>query len=204
MPLREGLQKTIDWFRTIKLGDYRAADAELLDRRAPTMKVKCDNCRREFMPSDEQSQLIERSKAKDMQFIFIECPRCGIGSAVILKKGQELPNVTPTVVQSPDVQAGFPISQEEKRQKPFWGCGECGSIWRKLENLEREIEAIVAKFSYRRKSYRKKAGKWLPGELDKETRDYDERVENEPPDKSKKSVRAADTAKDKLLKGHWS
>jgi hypothetical protein len=77
----------------------------------------------------------------------------------------------------------------EEDEGPFWGCGECGSIWYKKANLFKEIENIVKKFAYRKKCYRKSKREWLPAAPDKIPDDYEERVVDEPDDEGDDYVR---------------
>jgi hypothetical protein len=75
------------------------------------------------------------------------------------------------------------------KEEPFWGCGECGSMWYDKANLLKEIEAIVNRFKYRKKCYRKVKGEWQPADMEKIPDDYEERVENEPEDDATDYVR---------------
>ena len=66
----------------------------------------------------------------------------------------------------------------------FWGCGECGSTWRKKKNFMAEITAIVEKYPYRQACYQKSGKNWLPADPGAEPDDYEDRVEEETPDES--------------------
>ena len=71
----------------------------------------------------------------------------------------------------------------------FWGCGECGGIWRKKKNLYAEILAIVKKYPYRQVCYKKSGKGWLPAGLDNEPDDYEDLVEQEDEDTSQEYER---------------
>jgi hypothetical protein len=146
-------------------------------------------CERHFQPDAKQTALIAKSRAKGMAFVVLDCPHCRCGAFVMLKEPA-----------SESVEANYrcPVAgcsgwvcfvegdkKAKKKEKPFWGCGECGSFWIKLENLRKEIEAIVKKYPYRKKSYRKLKGEWHPADPGKEREDYDELVEAEPMDEAK-------------------
>ena len=117
-----------------------------------------------------------------MAFVFIDCPKCKMTLEV--KFG------------APQMESGYPqyrcpVSQcsgwvnyvEEKRKKPFWGCGECGSKWFDKANLMKEITAIVKKFLYRAKAYKKSAKEiWVPTDPDTQPDSYEDKVEKEPID----------------------
>lgn len=77
----------------------------------------------------------------------------------------------------------------EDEEAPFWGCGECGSVWFQKANLLREIDSILALFPYRHSCYRQAEGEWLPTDPETIPKDYEERVEQEPWDDSDDSVR---------------
>ena len=154
-----------------------------------TGKIICSMCERGFKPNSKQARLIEESRAKGMAFVVIDCPHCTCGAFVMLKEPAS---------QSAEPNYRCPVSgcagwvcflegdrKAKKKEKPFWGCGECGSFWIKLGNLRKEIDAIVKKYPYRKKSYRKLKGEWLPADPAREPADYDERVEQEPMDEAK-------------------
>ncbi|MBT4865996.1 MAG: hypothetical protein HON53_12900 [Planctomycetaceae bacterium] len=71
---------------------------------------------------------------------------------------------------------------EDKDEGDFWGCGECGSSWRKRKNFFAEISAIVKKYKYRQASYRKSGRNWEPDDDNQEPDDYEDLVEQEEPD----------------------
>ena len=71
---------------------------------------------------------------------------------------------------------------EDEDEGDFWGCGECGSIWRKRKNFFAEISAIVKKQKYRQACYRKSGHNWEPEDGDREPDDYEDLVEREEPD----------------------
>jgi hypothetical protein len=70
----------------------------------------------------------------------------------------------------------------EDEDGDFWGCGECGSIWRKKKNLMAEITQIIKKRSYRQACYAKAGRGWKPADQDDEPEDYETLVEQESPD----------------------
>jgi hypothetical protein len=74
----------------------------------------------------------------------------------------------------------------EGDDRPFWGCGECGSLWYQKVNLLKEIEAITRLFPYRNECYSQVGGEWLPAA---HSDDYERRVEEEPQNQSDDFVR---------------
>lgn len=148
--------------------------------------VTCNICKHAYSPSDEQRAFVDASRGKGMRFVMLKCPNCGSHSSVSIVEEPPEPEVT---YRCPVAGCAGWVSEVDEEGKKFWGCGECGSIWKSLASLEMEIAAIVSKFAYRKKSYRKKGGHWAPGDLSKEVSDYEERVASEPTDTADKFER---------------
>jgi hypothetical protein len=115
-----------------------------------------------------------------MHFIMLECPNCGLSSGYDPIAGGEPEEEEPGLCCPVSGCTGTVSYVEDLEERPFWGCGECGSIWYEEKNLQAEISAIVEKYPYRRKCYVKRGGKWAPADLSKIPDDYNERVEREP------------------------
>jgi len=62
----------------------------------------------------------------------------------------------------------------------FFGCGECGTVWRTRDELNAAIDAILAKCEYRRASYVRTQEGWSGASLEDEDPKYEELVEEEP------------------------
>lgn len=129
--------------------------------------IACTNCSKHFSPSQEQSKFIKKAIEKGMQFIMLECPCCGLSfginpSGISVSIAAYLPLRTPL----PGC-LGF-ISELTDDSGPFWGCGESGAIWRKKENLYRDIEKIIQLYPHRSSAYIKINSEWLanPNEPD--------------------------------------
>jgi len=143
---------------------------------------RCQICDDTFELDAQQQKFVAPLIAKGQKFIMIECPSCGSSTQYI--------NVVETV-KSSDQTASYrcPITQctgwvdlIDEEARPFWGCGECGSVWFEEKNLQKEITSIVALHPYRAFSYKKLNGKWTPGVLSSEAESYDKLVEQEPVD----------------------
>lgn len=78
---------------------------------------------------------------------------------------------------------------DDEEEGPFWGCGECGSIWRERVNLLAEIDAMVARFPYRAGCYRRADGGWLPADPASIPAEYERRVQEEPADEAEDYAR---------------
>ena len=111
---------------------------------------------------------------------MVECPSCYHTFGVDL--GTQLEKHDPPYRCPLSGCTGLISHVKLKREKPFFGCGECGSTWHKKENLFSDISEIVEKYPYRLRSYKKDGTGWLAGDPDKEVKNYEEKVEKEPMD----------------------
>jgi uncharacterized Zn finger protein len=110
------------------------------------MQVTCNLCKHRYRPSDEQHAFIDKSRDKGMKFVMLKCPKCGSHSSVSIVEESPTPELT---YRCPVAGCAGWVSEVSEEEKKLWGCGECGSIWKSLVSLEKEITAIVAKFAYR-------------------------------------------------------
>jgi transcription elongation factor Elf1 len=153
-----------------------------------TIELQCRSCKREFALSKPQETLYEVQRRKK-QPVALECTLCGRAFMVTFAaepKGTEHPQFRCPVSHC----AGWVDHIEQGRRKAFWGCGSCGSQWFKIENLFREIEAMVKRHAYRRKCYIKRAtGGWLPAPPERQPSNYETLVEREPFEDSQDFVR---------------
>ena len=155
----------------------------------------CEECGERFYPlKTKRADMIRRAAKGKWTELGIECPRCH--EYTMVNPAAVVAGKDGTVVSKPMYRC--PVSgcagaveyvDSDEEEGPFWGCGECGSIWYKKANLLKEIEGIIKQFSYRKKCYRKSKGGWLPADPQKLPADYEERVENEPEDESDEYVR---------------
>jgi hypothetical protein len=160
-----------------------------------TASVICQKCGGTFQPLEApHADLVHRAAKARYKELGIECPLCADYTKidpVAVAAGKD-----GTVVSEPMYRC--PVSgctgwvnyvRAGRHKRPFWGCGECGSIWHRKAKLLSEIDKIIKKFPYRRKCYRKSKGAWHPADPDRIPDDYDERVEAEPQDERNDFVR---------------
>lgn len=154
------------------------------------LEISC-GCGAEFTPTREQMAFIKRAKSKGMTLIMLECPNCPSHVAYNPQTGKPPRAHREAVYRCPVSHCTGNVSHvdHDDDEEPFWGCGECGSIWYDKDNLLKEIDAIVKRFAYRRKCYRKVHGKWAPAERAREPSHYEEMVEQEPWDETDDFVR---------------
>jgi len=145
------------------------------------MNITCDQCKETFAASQEQISFVLDSQKKGMQFIMLECLSCFRGFSL-----NPLTMDTPTLQKTMDEDHlrcpcdschGL-ISYVEDR-KPFWGCGECGSVWLTKAVLFEAIADSIKKHPYRAKVYKKKGNNFVPVPLEDEPENYEETVARE-------------------------
>jgi hypothetical protein len=108
---------------------------------------------------------------------MVACPVCSFGVSVTLGealKESEAPYRCPK-----SGCAGWVSCVESRKRTAFDGCGACGSIWAKRADLFRDISTAVEQYTYRRRCYQKNGQEWLPGDIDRETKRYESKVEKE-------------------------
>ncbi len=155
--------------------------------------IECQKCGENFDPlATPFADMIQRFAGNGMTDLGIECPVC-----------EKYTNFNPTAFMAGESATtsaaayrcpvsccvGFVSLVDDADEEPFWGCGECGSIWYDRAKLFAEITAIVEQYPYRKSCYEGKNGEWLPGDPDKEHADYEDRVYDEPEDESEDYVR---------------
>ena len=72
---------------------------------------------------------------------------------------------------------GWVCEVEEAPGKTFWGCGECGNVWRKRAALDKAITKIIKKPPYREGCYVRTDNGWQARDDDEVNADYEELVE---------------------------
>ncbi|WP_152601976.1 hypothetical protein [Burkholderia paludis] len=144
------------------------------------LSVKCNSCEKEFCPSSDLQKRMRKFINQGRGLIMLECPACHADIAWKPEsKRKDVPFRCP--VSQCDGWVSYVDSFEEGN---FWGCGECGSIWRKKESLMAEISSIQEKYGYRKSCYQKIGDDWVPENQNNEVDRYDDLVQSEEPDMS--------------------
>jgi len=132
-----------------------------------------------------------------MNFVMIGCPVCDYPlpfNPQHPRGTMEEPDKEPQLRCPVDACSGWVCKVED-----FWGCGECGEVWRDRKSLNRAISATVKKHPYRAGCYVKKGSGWTPADQAQERSDYEELVESEwnekPAGKSVKKKTVTKTAR---------
>lgn len=122
------------------------------------MKIKCLKCQKIFDATVQQEQFINQSKSKNMSLIFIECSECHRNVPVNpsdLLLLQETPKIEKDSPIKCPICDGMVSFIENDTDGNFYGCGECGSIWRKQENLMKDISEVKAGKTIEYKSFKR-------------------------------------------------
>ena len=121
-----------------------------------------------------------------MTFLMIECQSCGQYFSInpIESKLQEIKDEKTSPLRCPVSRCCGWVSHigRDKSEKGFWGCGECGSVWRSRAALFNEIREITKKYPYRASSYVLTDNDITPASFGNESEDYEELVGSEDKD----------------------
>lgn len=158
-------------------------------RPQPMTKLRCIKCAKRFLPNKKDTKLLNDGIRKRMNCVMVECSACGglnfINPVALALDGSKKTGGTvreakplrcPVSGCSGWVNTVRPVGAN----KPFRGCGECGSVWRSESALFGAIQKIIRKYPYRKRSYREIAGAFSPTSLKQEIQGYEDLVEQEP------------------------
>ena len=145
-----------------------------------TANAQCQLCKERFALDAQQRAFVMPLLAKGQRFIMIECPCCGASTQYVTIAAVTKPQDHEAPYRCPLPRCAGWVDWIDAESPPFWGCGECGSVWHEERDFQKRISDIVARYPYRADSYKSIAGKWLPAALDAESADYEERIDKEP------------------------
>lgn len=120
------------------------------------MNVKCPKCQKIFETNTRQEQILNQAISKNMSLIMIKCPECRVNVPINPKESLSIipsKNENNTSIFECPICGGIVSFIENDADGSFYGCGECGSIWRKQENLMREISEVKKGKSLEYKSF---------------------------------------------------
>jgi len=109
---------------------------------------------------------------------MIECPCCGAPTQYVAMVAVAKPHDHEAPYRCPLSRCAGWVDWIDADPPPFWGCGECGSVWHEERDFQTRISRIVAR--PRADSYKRIEGKWLPAGPDVESADHEERIGKEP------------------------
>ncbi|AIP97768.1 hypothetical protein B6B36_00165 [Salmonella enterica] len=145
------------------------------------MNILCDKCKKEFVPSKEQLEFISSARKKGMKFIMVKCPLCSFSyplNPMTLNLPTSEKEHNGDGLKCPKETCSGIISYIDD-EPPFWGCGECGSVWFKKEDLYCDIKNIIVKYPYRAFAYEILDDEYCPVSSEKIPISYDEKVRSE-------------------------
>ena len=133
--------------------------------------IKCDSCKTDFRPTSDQLNFILSSREKRMTFIMLECENCGMSFPFNPSAPGELDKTSDSPIRTPISGSHGYVSYIDSENEKFYGCGETGAIWRKEENLFRDIELIIKKYPHRTSCYTQIENGWIPNSNEPENMD---------------------------------
>jgi len=142
------------------------------------MKLICTHCKQEFQVSPGKQKIYDEAKASGDLFVMLACEVCDRGFSIPLRPLDPPPEGEENF-RCPESRCTGIVSFIKDEDDDFWGCGECGSVWRSDEDFQDAIQVIIKAFPFRKKVYKIKDHKFHPVPSDKEPEDYDEVVEEE-------------------------
>ena len=150
-------------------------------------RVRCSNCGKTFLPTGKSLEIIVDLAGKGASLAMIECAVCGITTncnPLDIVPGSQ-PSSTPQPTFS-DIRFRCPtlgcvawVHEINDGEDVFWGCGECGDIWRGQQALDRAISHIVKMFPHRKKVYVRTGKHWSFVPESQEPKNYEELVGKE-------------------------
>ncbi len=140
------------------------------------MKIFCDKCKEWYEPDSEISASLQKAREAGARLLMIKCPLCG-KTAPVSPQTLALPEVVENEKFRCPIKmcAGYAVYVSE--DGGFWGCGECGNVWRNSRDLFNEIRGIIKKYPHRKSVYREVGDKYSP--IYSEPDDYEDMVSSE-------------------------
>lgn len=100
------------------------------------MKVKCPKCKNEFTPDKNQTKILTYAIEKKQPLLFLDCIICK--QLIPINPNDLLGEFIGTKETEAPIEC--PVCQQGKvvfvnSGEGFWGCGECGSIWKNKHDI---------------------------------------------------------------------
>src|SRR5262249_27405715 len=125
----------------------------------------CTNCKRKSEVTRKQASEIRSAKSKGALGLLMDCSKCGLSFYMDFEPA---PKAKKEQIYHCPISGctGYAVHVENSAlyaPGPFWGCGECGSVWREKDELFDSIDEIVKRFSWRKPVYvRGETERWVP------------------------------------------
>ncbi|MHC5311009.1 hypothetical protein ACYSNM_13275 [Myroides sp. LJL116] len=112
------------------------------------MNVRCPNCQVVFKTSPEKTELLNYAIQKGQKLVMLECPECfkevPINPDNLLAKVSQKDNDIKEKydgIDCPICLVGIVSYIDNNKEKAFWGCGECGTVWTNEKKIEKDINS---------------------------------------------------------------
>lgn len=144
----------------------------------------CSVCGKEYQLTEKQKkEIMEEAKYKTENFI-LTCPLCHsldfVNPLEMLglstKKKSEI--VDNRLFCCP-VEGCIGFVEEDEDIKGLYGCSECGTEWKSINAIYRDIEKIISKYPYREEVYKKSGNAFKSIPFDKIPKGYYSKVQKE-------------------------
>ena len=145
----------------------------------------CSACGQEYKLTDKQkNEVIAAAKRHTPNFI-LNCPLCHSLDFVhpaemlgIEEPHQEIEQTDSRLFCCP-VEGCIGFVEEDEDVKGLYGCSECGTEWKSINAIYRDIEKIISKYPYREEVYKKSGNAFKSVPFDKIPKGYYSKVQKE-------------------------
>ncbi|EJX0633969.1 hypothetical protein ODD08_004050 [Salmonella enterica] len=145
------------------------------------MNLLCDRCKKKFIASEEQEKFISDSRNKGMKFMMIKCPHCSMSypfNPMLSNTSSPTERPVGDGLRCPKETCSGIVSYIDDVPS-FWGCGECGNVWFKKDDLYSDIKSITNKYPYRGCAYKIIDNEYFPAADEDIPASYDEQIKSE-------------------------
>lgn len=99
---------------------------------------------------------------------MLSCPNCGLGFGINPFEETSKKNDDQILFRTPISGSHGFISIVNNAEGSFYGCGETGAIWRKEENLIRDVKKIIELYPHRKLCYIQNDSTWVANQNEPE------------------------------------
>lgn len=144
----------------------------------------CSVCGQEYELTDKQkNEVIDAAKYHIYNFI-LNCPQCHnidfVHPAEMLgieEPRQEIEQKDNRLFCCP-IEGCIGVVEEADDVKGLYGCSECGTEWKSMNAIYKDIEKIILKYPYRKKVYKKSGNTFKSVPFDKVPGGYFSKVQD--------------------------
>lgn len=144
----------------------------------------CSACGREYKLTDEQKNNVIYAAKRHMPILILECSLCHrldfVHPAEMLgieEPHQEIEQIDNRLFCCP-IEGCIGFVEEAEDVKGLFGCSECGTEWKNMKAIYKDIEKIISKYPYRKEVYKKSGNAFKSISFDKIPDGYFSKVQN--------------------------